>query len=86
MQVGPENGEVMQKFKHEDEVRVVRGQYTGETGTIFGDPIEVPAVLPAPGNDDQEIAGEERLGYFYRVDLEGEDDTVQLMEADLGAV
>ena len=64
----------------------MRGQYTGETGTILGNPIVVPAVLLAPVGEGQEMAVEERLAYIYQVDLDGEDDTVHLMEADLEAV
>ena len=73
----------MPKFKHEDKVRVVEGQYAGQTGTIWGKPTSIGAVLMAPISEGEDISGEEKVTFLYQVDLDESDDLVRLMESSI---
>ena len=85
LQVKPEKEQPMPSFKHEDRVRVVAGEYAGQTGTVFANPNIVRSAL-APVGEGQDIAGEERLSYIYEVDLDKSDEPVMIPESDLNAI
>ena len=57
MRVKPEKGEPMPKFKHGDKVKVVEGQYAGQTGVIWGAPNQMSFTSPQTTGDGQAIGG-----------------------------
>ena len=85
LQVKPGKENQMPKFTHEDRVRITGGEYAGRTGAIFGNPSRVFGVPYTPVAEGQEIAGEEAGSFLYQVDLDGTDETVPVIEADLEA-
>ena len=68
----------MPKFQHEDQVRIIEGVHLGRTGVVFGNPFRTSAQAV----EDRAFGVDE---YLYRVDLEGVDGTVTVMESDLAA-
>lgn len=86
LQVKPEKGEQMPKFKHEDRVRIIAGGHSGKTGTIFGH----PTTLVETGLPETSVADGQDVATYaitppveYEVDLDGSDATVPVMESDL---
>lgn len=78
MQVKPEGKETtMPKYKHEDRVRIIAGEYDGKTGAIFGSPTMV--IGRAPASEEQRL-------YEYDVDLDNSPDTVSVMESNLESI
>ena len=73
----------MARFKNDDKIRIIRGQYTGQTGTIAGRPERIPFALPTVVGEGQELTGEEKVSYIYQVDLDHSDWTVSVAELEL---
>ena len=89
LQVKPEKGEQMPKFKNEQRVKIIAGDHSGKTGTIFGHPTTlVEAGLPETSvADGQDVATYAiTTPVEYLVDLDGLDATVLVMESDLEAI
>ena len=87
LQVKPEKGEAMPKFKHEQRVKIIAGDHRGKTGTIFGNPTTtLEAGLPQTSvAEGQEVATDALTFVEYQVDLDW-DETVSVMESDLEAI
>ena len=76
----------MPKFKHGDKVKVVEGQYAGQTGVIWGAPNQIWLTPAQTVGDGQAIGGQEQTLYEYKVDLDSSDvETVPIMEEELVA-
>ena len=69
----------MPKFQHENQVRIIEGVHLGRTGVVFGNPFQASA----PEVEGRAFGVD---GYLYRVDLDGVNGTVTIMESDLAAM
>ena len=84
MKVKQEKESQMPKFRHRDKVKVVEGQYGGQTGVIWGAPNQISSTSVQTVDDGQGIGGQEQTLYEYQVDLDSSEvETVPIMEEDL---
>ena len=84
MKVKPEKESQMPNFRHRDKVKVVEGQYAGQTGVIWGAPNQISLTSVQTVDEGQGIGGQEQTLYEYQVDLDSSEvETVPIMEEDL---
>ncbi len=69
----------MPKFQHGDQVRIIAGGHIGWTGRVFG----IPTKALAPVFEGRAMGAD---SYLHRIDLDGVNGTLCIMESDLAPI